>query len=160
MSKVHDSYIRTYCIGDYKKSYKGYRSEDVNAPSDKYVQIMYDVFVEIHKMIIRDTQYFKMPFNLGDIRIIGIGNKAAVNMSHFMKTGVVKKLTNLHTNREIYKFVWKINKQKSPINMRFYKYTPPLDYKTKLTGKRGLARWIQECAADPKRPDFIPYLNI
>ena len=95
--------VRRFALTDFKKAYEGYRQDDPNVPISKYVDIMRDIFVEIHIMIIRETQSFKMPYNLGQIQIDAISNKAAVDLGHYNKTGQSKKLSNLHSNREIYK---------------------------------------------------------
>jgi hypothetical protein len=145
---------KVYAIGDFKELYRAANTHDPNAPVSKYTDIMNDLFVEIQKMIIQDTQHYKLPYACGYVQIIAIHNKGAVGYS---KTGEVKKIRNLHTNGVIYKFKWYRGGNTRFFNSRYYKYTPPLDYKYKETGKRGLAKWIKECADDPKKRDFIPY---
>lgn len=148
---------KVYTIGHFKQLYKDYRADDPNAPVSEYVDIATDLFVEIHKMIIRDTQNFKIPNACGSIRIVSVYNKAAVDNNYFVKHGVSKKILNLHSGKEIYKFKWNKDIFNRFNNARYYKYVPPLDYKYKEIGKRGLAKWIIESANDPKRQDFVPY---
>ncbi len=143
----------SYTIGDFKKLYE--MEKGCKAP--EYIPILHDVFIEIHKLIIRETQFFSFPHRCGELSIVTIGNKAAVDNGHYQKTGEIKKLTNLHSNRAIYRFNWRPKEKERFLNSKFYKFVTPLDAKDREIGRRGLAKWIKECAADPKRKDFVPY---
>ena len=142
-----------YTLDIFKKLYTSYTGKKV----DNYVPAMMDLFEEIQKMVIRDTQNFTMPCAFGSIQILVLKNKAAVDFSKYEATGEFKRNMNLHTNREIYAFRWVCSKYERVAYKHIYKYTPPLDPYNRTIGRRGLAKWIKECANDPKRKDFTPF---
>ena len=148
---------RKFTLGHFKKMWKEHVAEDPSVPVDNYIPIMEDLLAEIQKMVIRDTQCFEYPYRFGKLTIVGIVNKAAVDFSEYESKGTVRKNKNIHSNSQIYKFKWDKKQPVTFINHWVYKYTPVLGYAKKEIGKRGLAKWIKDCAYDPKRKDFTPY---
>ncbi len=144
-------------LADFKKLYSKRVSKFKDRPINKYVFIMTDLFFEIQTMLIKETQHFSMPNAFGSIQIIAIKNKAAVDLKNYHTTGIAKKLSNLHSNKDIYAFRWVFSPYERFANMSYYKYKPPLDQYRREIGKRGLAKWIKECANNPKVKDFTPY---
>lgn len=154
----------------YVDAYKEYQKIDKRLIPEEmdwklYKTIMKDFFYEISLMVIKERFILKMPYSLGEVSIRkrknnGNLNKNRLDFKHFNATGKKRYLINLHSNRFYFFFDWK-----KPFGHRIfknssvYRFVPNRgnDY---VIGKRGLSKWIKQCAENPKIKDFDALLKL
>lgn len=126
-----------------------------------YVAVLKFVFLKIWEQIIKNIWRFKMPFKLGSYYIV---DKVGATPKHkdwisTREKGELVRRYNIHTKGHRFRFKW--NKGiGGPRHLFFYNLNPCRFTKgNEIAGRRGLARWIKKCAADPLMKDFKAHLD-
>lgn len=122
-------------------------------------KIFKSIMTKIWHAMIKDRWIFKAPAHFG---LFYIGEHA-FNKGFFKdkRPGpdhiIEEKKYNFHTNGRIFKFKWNKWGTKFPFK-KYYGLKTYRGSKESLTGKRGMAAWIQHCSVDPYTPDFRGHL--
>lgn len=146
------AYHLTYTLNDF---YLIFKKEFPNMLTKKeYVDMAAQFFGEVRKEIVHNRYWFKMPFQLGTIRIKKRKNSTSLNAHklNWVETKKAKKAIyhlNLHTGRYYFRWKWTRPRSGKQVTNSLYYGFKPL-----RVSKQFLKNHIMECNTDPGLRDY------
>lgn len=150
-------------LDDYYRLYNK-TSEKPIKNSDLYKKILRFIFVRIWHYIFKENWRFKAPVNFGQFFVAeSYYQKSGISTGYFKdwvaskNKGKLVNSYNFHTSGR--KFFIKWDKSLCKVhNHKIYRFVSIRGSAEELTGKRGLAAWINKCSEDPYLNDFRGHL--
>lgn len=144
--ELYNFYVENQEPGEFTLSY------------EKWKAVVFELMDNISRLMITENLVLYAPYSIGRFGVEKVKGKAKRRVD-FHKTKLQGKTVyhdNLHSDCYFFRISWrrKFNQKLIVKNAAMYWFTATLDASRRKIGRRGLAKWVKDCANNPYVKDY------